>query len=51
MPSSTTDLLFRFLRQNRGTLSKRARSQEFAKLTDAEVSEIEALYRAELASL
>jgi hypothetical protein len=51
MPSPTIDLLFRFLRQSRGALSKRARSQEFAKLTDAEVREIEALYRSELGDL
>jgi len=44
MPDNTVDLLFRFLRQNKGALSKRAREKEFAKLTDKEVSEIEANY-------
>jgi hypothetical protein len=44
MPDNTVDRLFRFLRQNKGALSKRAREQEFAKLTDKEVSEIEANY-------
>jgi hypothetical protein len=38
------DLLFRFLRQNDGTLSKRAREREFAGLTDAEAAEIQAIY-------
>ena len=45
MPDNTVDLLFRFLRQNKGALSKRAREKEFAKLTDKEVSEIEAIYK------
>lgn len=38
------DLLLRFLRQNGGALSNRARSNEFAKLTDAEVEAIEEIY-------
>lgn len=37
MPDRTIDLLFRMLRQNNGTLSKRAREKEFAKLTAEEV--------------
>lgn len=44
MPDSTVDLLFRFLQQNGGHLSKRAREQEFAQLTDAEAARIESLY-------
>lgn len=44
MPASTIDLLFNFLRQNAGTLSKRAREKEFAMLTDAEAARFEALY-------
>jgi len=44
MPDSTLDLLFRFLRQNKGVLSKRGREKEFAKLTDDEVAKIEAGY-------
>jgi len=44
MPDRTADLLFRFLHQNSGTLSKRGREQEFAELTSSEVSQIEAAY-------
>ena len=44
MPDRTLDLLHRFLRQNGGTLSRRARQGEFAALTDAEVERIEAAY-------
>jgi Fic family protein len=44
MPDRTLDLLFRFLRQNDGALSKRAREQEFQKLTDEEATRIESLY-------
>ena len=44
MPGGTIDLLFRFLRQNKGVLSKRGRDKEFAKLTDDEVVKIEASY-------
>lgn len=45
MPDGTVDLLFRFLRQNRGVLSKRGREKEFAKLTDDEIAKVEASYR------
>ncbi len=44
MPDNTVDLLFRFLRQNDGTLSRRAREREFAELTDDEVARVEATY-------
>jgi hypothetical protein len=44
MPDRVADLLFRFLRQNDGQLSKRAREREFEKMTDAEVEEVEAIY-------
>jgi hypothetical protein len=44
MPDGTLDLLFRFLRQNKGILSKRGREKEFARLTDDEVARIEASY-------
>jgi hypothetical protein len=44
MPGATIDLLFRFLKQNEGRLSKRARTREFAALTSEEVREIEAIY-------
>ena len=44
MPGNTIHLLFRFLRQNGGTLSKRARSSEFSRLQPEEVERIEKLY-------
>jgi hypothetical protein len=44
MPAATLDFLFRFLRQNGGRLSGRARAREFAALTDAETARIEAFY-------
>ena len=45
MPDRLSDLLFRFLRQNHGRLSRRARTREFAPLTDEEAAHVEALYR------
>ncbi len=45
MPDRTIDLLFRFLHQNGGQLSKRAREQEFAQLTDAEAAAFEDAYK------
>lgn len=45
MPDRLVDLLFRFLRQNEGRLSKRAREQEFNELTDDEAHHIERIYR------
>jgi hypothetical protein len=45
MPLHPVDLLFRFLDQNQGELSKRARSKEFKKLTDDEVVKIEEIYK------
>jgi hypothetical protein len=44
MTEVTANLLFRFLDQNDGRLSRRAREKEFAKLTSKEVAAIEALY-------
>ena len=44
MPDRTIDLLSRFLRQNRGRLSKRARTREFGRLTPEEVERVEALH-------
>ncbi len=44
MPERTIDLLFRFLRQNSGRLSNRARERDFSALTDAEAREIEHYY-------
>lgn len=45
MPERTIDLLFRFLQQNNGLFSKRARAKEFEALTDEEAAHIEALYQ------
>ncbi|TGQ32744.1 Fic family protein [Mesorhizobium sp. M00.F.Ca.ET.216.01.1.1] len=45
MPELLTDLLFRFLHQNGGRLSSRAREKEFAALTDGEAERIEAIYQ------
>jgi len=44
MPNTKVDLLFRFLRQSDGTLSNRARSREFAALTEEEVGRIQEIY-------
>jgi Fic family protein len=41
MPDRLVDLLIRFLIQNHGKLSKRAREKEFEKLTDIEIRAIE----------
>lgn len=46
MPDNTIDLLFHFLQQNGGALSKRGRDNEFKNLTDAEVVSAEAAYAA-----
>lgn len=47
MPDGTVDLLFRFLRQNKGVLPNRGREKEFAKRTDDEIANVEASYRNE----
>lgn len=44
MPDKTVDLLIRFLNQNDGKLSKRARDKEFSKLTESEIQIIERKY-------
>ena len=44
MPDHTIDLMVRFLRQNKGVFSKRAREKEFKALSDAERGELETLY-------
>lgn len=44
MPNSKLDLLWRFLQQNDGKFSQRARTQEFAALTDDEVTAIEKMF-------
>ena len=46
MPGRTIDLLFRFLHQNAGRLSRRARKGEFVRMTDAEVASAEEAYAA-----
>jgi len=43
MPEAKVDLLHRFLRQGKGRLSRRARTNEFVALTDDEVARIEEL--------
>ena len=45
MPDHTMNLLFRFLHENGGRLSNRAREQEFAALTDEEVQRIEQTFQ------
>ena len=45
MPDHTMNLLFRFLHQNGGRLSNRAREREFAALTDEEVQRIEQTFQ------
>ena len=44
MPQAKLELLWRFLHQNQGKLSKRARTEEFALLRDAEVGQVEQFY-------
>lgn len=44
MPDNLVDLMIRFLNQNNGRLSNRARSKEFAELTSKEVNAIESKY-------
>ena len=44
VPDRLLDLLFRFLRQNEGQLSKRAREKEFSALSDSEAARIETIY-------
>lgn len=45
MPDKTVALLVRFLEQNDGKLSTRAKEKEFAQLTESEVAEIENTYK------
>lgn len=45
MPDRMVALLIRFLEQNNGSLSKRAREQEFDELTDEEIQQIEKQYK------
>lgn len=48
MPARTVELLHRFLRQNGGRLSRRARAREFAALDDDEAERVETLYAASM---
>jgi hypothetical protein len=43
MPDRLAENLLMFIRQNKGTLSKRRRTGEFKRLTDAEVTSLEAI--------
>ncbi len=45
MPDKMVDLLIKFLSQNDGKLSKRAKGNEFLELTESEISEIEQIYK------
>ena len=45
MPQAKVELLWRFLHQNQGKLSTRARTVEFAALSEAEVGQVEQFYR------
>lgn len=45
MPDKLVAILVRFLEQNKGKLSKRAREKEFTSLNDTEVIEIESNYK------
>ena len=45
MPDKTVALLIRFLEQNNGTISKRAREKEFASLKNDEIKVIEETYK------
>lgn len=44
MPTAQVELLLKFLEQNQGRLSQRARSREFEALTPVEVEQVEAIY-------
>jgi hypothetical protein len=50
MPANTLDLLHRFLQQDGGVLSKRARMNEFQKLSEDEVARVERIFGASRAS-
>jgi hypothetical protein len=45
MPDSVVALAVRFLEQNNGTLSKRAREKEFSKLRENEIESMEEKYK------
>ena len=45
MPDNMVALLIKFLEQNNGKFSKRAREKEFANLTDNEITDIEEIFK------
>jgi hypothetical protein len=45
MPDNMISILVKFLEQNQGVLSKRAREKEFSKLSDKEIEQIENVYK------
>jgi hypothetical protein len=48
LPDATFDLMMGFLRQNGGRFSRRARTGEFARLTDEEAASVEDIYQDQL---
>ena len=50
MPNSRLDLLWRFLQQNNGKFSKRARENEFGALTDEEAVATERMFHEAIGS-
>jgi hypothetical protein len=50
MPNSKLDLLWRFLQQNDGKFSKRARAKEFGALTDEEAVAVEGMFHEAIGS-
>jgi hypothetical protein len=51
MPDNTVDLLFRFLQQNGGRLSRHGRQNEFAQFTDDEAAAVEEAYAAAFSAM
>jgi hypothetical protein len=51
MPDHTVALLVKFLEQNKGKLSKRAKEKEFSNLTDKEITDIEENYKLIMSNL
>ena len=45
MPDKLVSVLVRFLDQNQGVLSKRAKEKEFSELSQKEIEQIEAEYQ------
>jgi Fic family protein len=51
MPDHTVALLVKFLEQNKGKFSKRAKEKEFSNLTDKEITDIEENYKLIMSNL